>query len=108
MEGSQRALFSMLFGAGVILFITRQEKKVEGLWPADYFLRRQLWLLVFGLFNAFVLLWFWDILFQYAIIGIVMFAATRRGLTALAIRSNNYLFEEKYPEEYKAILLSDS
>ncbi|MBL0274428.1 MAG: hypothetical protein IPQ06_15550 [Chitinophagaceae bacterium] len=25
-EGSQRALFSMLFGAGIILFITRQEK----------------------------------------------------------------------------------
>ena len=59
MEGSQRALFSMLFGAGIILFITRQEKKAEGLYPADYFFRRQLWLLVFGLFNAFVLLWFW-------------------------------------------------
>ena len=27
MEGSQRALFSMLFGAGIILFISRQEKK---------------------------------------------------------------------------------
>ena len=77
MEGSQRALFSMLFGAGIILFITRQEKKVEGLWPTDYFLRRQLWLLVFGLFNAFVLLWFWDILFQYAIVGIIMFAFRR-------------------------------
>src|SRR6187402_1239297 len=59
MEGSQRALFSMLFGAGIILFITRQEKKLDGLWPTDYFIRRQLWLLVFGLFNAFVLLWFW-------------------------------------------------
>src|SRR6187397_920996 len=45
MEGSQRALFSMLFGAGIILFITRQEKKTEGLWPTDYFIRRQLWLL---------------------------------------------------------------
>ena len=77
MEGSQRALFSMLFGAGIILFITRQEKKVGGLWPTDYFLRRQLWLLVFGLFNAFVLLWFWDILFQYALIGIIMFAFRR-------------------------------
>ncbi|MEJ7674228.1 MAG: hypothetical protein WKF59_16425 [Chitinophagaceae bacterium] len=27
MEGSQRALFSMLFGAGIILFIGRQEKR---------------------------------------------------------------------------------
>jgi len=85
MEGSQRALFSMLFGAGIILFITRQEKKVEGLWPTDYFLRRQLWLLVFGLFNAFVLLWFWDILFQYAIIGIIMFAFRRLPAKTLII-----------------------
>jgi uncharacterized protein len=85
MEGSQRALFSMLFGAGIILFITRQEKKVEGLWPTDYFLRRQLWLLVFGLFNAFVLLWFWDILFQYAIVGIIMFAFRRLSPKTLII-----------------------
>jgi uncharacterized protein len=85
MEGSQRALFSMLFGAGIILFITRQEKKLEGLWPTDYFLRRQLWLLVFGLFNAFVLLWFWDILFQYAIIGIIMFAFRRLPAKTLII-----------------------
>ena len=85
MEGSQRALFSMLFGAGIILFITRQEKKTEGLWPTDYFLRRQLWLLFFGLFNAFVLLWFWDILFQYAIVGIIMFAFRRLSPKALII-----------------------
>jgi uncharacterized protein len=76
-EGSQRALFSMLFGAGIILFISRQERKSEGLWPADYFFRRQLWLLVFGLFNAFVLLWFWDILFQYACFGMIAFTFRR-------------------------------
>ncbi len=85
MEGSQRALFSMLFGGGIILFVTRQEKKVEGLWPADYFFRRQLWLLVFGLFNAFVLLWFWDILFHYACIGMVAFAFRRLSPKALII-----------------------
>ncbi len=73
LEGSQRALFSMLFGAGIILFISRQEKKTDGLLPADYFFRRQLWLLVFGLFNAFALLWFWDILFQYACCGMILF-----------------------------------
>jgi uncharacterized protein len=77
LEGSQRALFSMLFGAGIILFISRQEKNVTGLWPADYFFRRQLWLLLFGLFNAFVLLWFWDILFHYACCGMLLFAFRR-------------------------------
>jgi uncharacterized protein len=85
MEGSQRALFSMLFGAGIILFISRQEKKTEGLWPADYFFRRQLWLLVFGLFNAFVLLWFWDILFHYACIGMIAFAFRRMSPKGLII-----------------------
>jgi uncharacterized protein len=78
-EGTQRALFSMLFGAGIILFIARKEKNASGLAPADYFFRRQLWLLLFGLFNAFVLLWFWDILFQYAIAGMILFAF--RGLS---------------------------
>jgi uncharacterized protein len=85
MEGSQRALFSLLFGAGIILFISRQEKKTEGLWPADYFFRRQLWLLVFGLFNAFVLLWFWDILFHYACLGMIAFAFRRLPVKGLII-----------------------
>lgn len=85
MEGSQRALFSMLFGAGIILFINRLEKRTDGLWPSDYFFRRQLWLLVFGLFNAFVLLWFWDILFQYAVCGMILFTFRRLSPKALII-----------------------
>jgi len=76
-EGSQRAIFSMLFGAGTIIFITRLEKRTTGLMPAELFLRRQLWLLIFGIFNAYVLLWFWDILYHYAICGIILFAFRR-------------------------------
>lgn len=72
-DGTQRAIFSMLFGAGVILFMTRLEKRMDGTAPADYFIRRQLWLLVFGLFDAFILLWTGDILFEYAIMGIILF-----------------------------------
>jgi uncharacterized protein len=77
LEGSQRAIFSMLFGAGVLLFLSRLQKRETGLMPAEYFMRRQLWLLAFGLFNAYVLMWFWDILFHYAIIGIILFAFRR-------------------------------
>jgi uncharacterized protein len=83
LEGSQRGLFSMLFGAGMILFISRLEKRTDGLWPADYFFRRQLWLLVFGLINAFVLLWFWDILFHYACCGMILFAFRRLSAKSL-------------------------
>jgi uncharacterized protein len=85
MEGSQRALFSMLFGAGIILFISRQENRATGLWPSDYFFRRQLWLLFFGLFNAFILLWFWDILFAYACCGMLLFAFRRLSSKKLII-----------------------
>ena len=72
--GTQRALFSMLFGAGIILFITGKEKRTSGMLPADYFFRRQLWLMVFSLFDVFILLWFGDILLDYACLGMVMFA----------------------------------
>ena len=71
-EGSMRGIFSLLFGAGMFIFITRLEKKAPGLMPAEYFLRRQLWLLVFGVFHAYVLFWFWDVLFHYAVCGIVL------------------------------------
>jgi uncharacterized protein len=106
LEGSQRALFSMLFGCGVIVFTTRLEKRVNGIMPAELFLRRQLWLLVFGLFNAFVLLWSGDILYHYAILGIVLFAFRRMKPSYLIIaaivclvlqtgRENRDLYKDK-------------
>jgi len=73
-EGTQRAIFSMLFGAGILLFIGGKEKRLDGMMPADYFFRRQLWLIVFSLFDVFVLLWLGDILLDYACLGMLMFA----------------------------------
>ena len=106
LEGSQRAIFSMLFGAGTILFVTRLEKRLTGLMPAEYFIRRQLWLLFFGLVNAFVLLWSGDILFQYAICGIIVFVFRRTPVKGLLIaagiclllmtaRENRELYKQK-------------
>ncbi|HMU45041.1 MAG TPA: DUF418 domain-containing protein [Chitinophagaceae bacterium] len=106
-EGTQRAIFSMLFGAGIMLFTSRLEKRTEGMWPAEYFLRRQLWLLVFGLFNAFVLLWPGDILFEYAIIGIVAFVFRRLKpkwllvaagvcMLLMTVRENKDFYERKH------------
>jgi uncharacterized protein len=71
-EGTQRALFSMLFGASVILFTSRLE--AEGRTDtADIYMRRNLWLIGFGMINAFVLLWHGDILFTYGIIALFLF-----------------------------------
>lgn len=72
-EGTMRGLFSILFGAGTILLLTRLIKSKSGLEPADIFYRRLLWLLVFGLLNAFVFLWPGDILYPYALCGLLLF-----------------------------------
>lgn len=106
LEGSQRAIFSMLFGAGMLLFINRLQEKMDGLLVAEYFIRRQLWLLVFGLFNAYVLLWYWDILYHYAILGVILFAFRRmspKGLFIAAVicliimtyRENSRFYHDK-------------
>jgi len=72
-EGTMRGLFSILFGAGTLLLINRLEKNNDGLLPADIYYRRLLWLLVFGLINAFLLLWPGDILYPYALTGLLLF-----------------------------------
>ncbi|MBS1599011.1 MAG: DUF418 domain-containing protein [Bacteroidetes bacterium] len=72
-EGSQRAIFSMLFGASTILLISKMEKKPGTLSPADFYYRRLMWLLIFGFVNAFMLLWPGDILYSYALCGFFLF-----------------------------------
>ena len=70
-EGTQRALFSMLFGAGVILFTARLE--AAGRTDiADIYFRRNMWLIGFGLANAFLLLWVGDILFYYGVTALFL------------------------------------
>ena len=66
-EGAMRALFSMLFGAGVVLF-TAGRANVRSL-----HFRRNLWLLAFGLVDAFLLLWTGDILMVYALAGMILY-----------------------------------
>lgn len=72
-EGTQRALFSMLFGASVILFTSRLEASGRTD-AADLYMRRNLWLVGFGFVNAFVFLWFGDILYAYGITALFVFA----------------------------------
>ena len=84
-EGTQRAIFSMLFGAGILLFIGGKEKRLDGLLPADYFFRRQLWLMVFSLIDVFILLWSGDILLDYACLGMIMYSFRKLSPKALLI-----------------------
>jgi uncharacterized protein len=72
-EGTMRGLFTLLFGASALLFIERHGARSTGLRPADLYFRRMLWLIAFGLFNGYVLLWDGDILFFYGVVGLLLF-----------------------------------
>ena len=71
-EGKMRGLFSLMFGASALLLISRAEKRGAGIGVADIYYRRTLWLLVFGLLHAY-LIWAGDILFPYAVVGLLLF-----------------------------------
>lgn len=51
-EGTMRGLFTILFGAGVILLTSRLINRGAGISTADVYYRRIVWLLLFGLINS--------------------------------------------------------
>ncbi len=73
-EGTMRALFSLLFGAGMFILLDRMEKKDAGIKAADIYFRRLMWLLVFGLIHAYFILWTGEILFTYALMGFLVYS----------------------------------
>ena len=83
-DGKMRALFSMLFGAGVIVLTGRGEAR--GVSMGDVYYRRLLWLMLFGLLHAY-LLWWGEILYPYAICGLLLYPFRKlpaKGLIAIA------------------------
>ena len=83
-DGKMRGIFSMVFGAGVFLLTTRLEQR--GAPAADIHYRRMLWLMLFGIVHAF-LLWWGEILYPYALLGLVLYPFRRlspRGLLITA------------------------
>lgn len=72
-EGTQRTLFSLLFGAGVVILTSRAEARGGGLHVADIYYRRNIWLIVFGMINSYLLLWDGDILYFYGVAALFLF-----------------------------------
>jgi uncharacterized protein len=72
-EGSQRAIFSMLFGAGMLLMVGRLDEHATGASSARLYYRRLMFLMLFGLFDMFILLWPGDILLIYSLVGLVLY-----------------------------------
>lgn len=71
--GVGRGLFSMLFGAGMMLILESLMAKFDPKQARNVFFRRLAFLFVFGLVDLFLLLWWGDILLLYALAGVVLY-----------------------------------
>jgi uncharacterized protein len=72
-SGTMKGMFSMLFGAGMILFTMNKKETPGGVTIAELYYRRLLLLVLFGVIHAFVLLWPGDILWDYGLVGMVLY-----------------------------------
>ena len=75
-DGKMRGLFSLLFGASMLLIVERAEAKGDD--ATSVHLRRMFWLFLFGLIH-FCFIWAGDILALYALCG--AFALSLRALS---------------------------
>lgn len=66
LEGAGRAMFTILFGASFMIMLAKTMEPSSPIGPADLYYRRCLWMVLFGILHATILLWPGDILFHYA------------------------------------------
>ena len=78
------SIFSILFGAGVVLFTNNAEAKGKKVGALHY--KRMFWLLLFGFLHAYFI-WEGDILVAYAICGCLIYLLRKKTIRALSIIS---------------------
>ncbi len=86
-DGKMRSLFSMLFGASMLLVIDRAI--ASGQSGASVHYRRMIVLAIIGLLH-FYFIWFGDILFLYAMIGMVAYLFRKKAARGLLIWSAGF------------------
>ena len=106
------SIFAMLYGAGMIMMMDRADARGTAFGPVFY--RRSAWLIAIGLLHGYFI-WFGDILFHYALMGMVAFLfrkASPRTLVvvacsllpvALLINFGGSLYMEELQAEVAAI-----
>ena len=72
-SGVMRGMISMLFGAAAFLMLYRSENAENGFVQLDRYFRRLLILILFGVVHSYILLWPYDILYAYGVIGLFLF-----------------------------------
>ena len=113
-EGAFRAIFSMLFGAGLLIFLEKPSVGKEALKSLFY---RRTWLLIgFGLINAYIFLWVGDILYAYGVTGLLLYffkdlSAFKLALCSMAlfvflglIHVTSYFGTESIYADYQEVL----
>ncbi len=75
-------IFSILFGVGIVLMAENIERKGGN--PGKIHYKRMFILAIFGLLHAY-LLWFGDILFPYALAGMIAYTARKKSVRFLLI-----------------------
>lgn len=78
------SLISLVFGAGIVLFFVRPHLG-SAISNNDLYVRRNMWLILFGVFNGIVLLWPVDIVFHLGIMGLLLFPFPRMATKYLLI-----------------------
>ena len=72
-EGTMYGLFAMLFGVGMILFTMNKKEMPGGVTVAELYYRRLFLLVMFGVINAYVILFPALILYLYGLGGMVLY-----------------------------------
>jgi len=86
-EGSMRGLFSVLFGGSALIFLDEARQIASGTELIDRFYRRNMILILFGVLHAFFLVWPYDVLYSYGLIGMFLFPLRKISPKKLLIAS---------------------
>lgn len=84
-EGTMRGLFTILFGAGMLLMLRRAEGPAGEVTPIDVWTRRCLALMALGIVQFAVFMWPGEILWAYGMAGLALLAFRTARVRALLI-----------------------
>ncbi|WP_260484010.1 DUF418 domain-containing protein [Sphingomicrobium flavum] len=89
---TMRGMLQILLGAGLMLFARKAMGDDAPAIYGDIWIRRNLWLAMFGLINVYLLFWVGDILFSYALAAILLFPFRKLSARFLLGLGIAYLF----------------
>ena len=78
LEGASRGVFTLLFGAGMLLMLRKAEAVPPNVGAVDAWARRCIALLVFGVVQFVVFMWPGEILWNYGVAGFALGTSRHR------------------------------